>query len=191
VTNGTAYGTELFVRRAAAGRWFGWFAATIQRSERVATIYRFGDDGTVLGRLQATIPSSFDQTLILHAVLGVRLPRGWSAGASLHFNTGRPEDGSLSSRTQRVAYDASGEPYWTPQDLDRVARLPSYFRADVRVTKTWAFDDWQLEAYLDVLNASLTREVLAYSYTAANGQLGQSPLDVPIVLPMLGVKGRY
>jgi hypothetical protein len=191
VTNGTAYGTEVFVRRAAAGRWFGWVAATLQRSERVATIYRFGDDGTVLGRLQATIPSSFDQTLILHAVLGVRLPRGWSAGASLHFNTGRPEDGSLSSRTQRVAYDANGEPYWTPQDLDRVARLPSYFRADVRVTKTWAFDDWQLEAYLDVLNASLTREVLAYSYTAANGQLGQAPLDVPIVLPMLGVKGRY
>ena len=105
VSSGTAYGAELFVKRSAAGRWFGWVAATLQRSERVATVYRFSDDGTVLGQLQATIPSSFDQTLVLHAVLGVRLPYGISAGASLHFNTGRPEDGGLSSRTQRMALD--------------------------------------------------------------------------------------
>jgi hypothetical protein len=190
--SGTAYGVELFVRRQAAGRWFGWISATVQRSERLATVYRFGPDGAVLQQLRANIPSAFDETLVLHGVMGVRLPYGITAGVSVHFNTGRPEDGTISSRTMRVARDPdTGQQYWLPQDLDRVSRLPPYFRADFRVAKLWSFDDWQLEAYLDVMNASLTREVLAYQYSGVGSTLAQTPLDVPIVLPMLGLKGRY
>jgi hypothetical protein len=192
VTHGDAYGVELFLRRAAAGRWFGWLSATLQRSERLETLYRFGDNGNVLGSLQTNVPSSSDELLTLHLVVGAKLPYNITAGISLHFNTGRPEDGEISSRTMRPVMDpVTGLPYWTPQDLDRVSRLPPYFRADFRVSKLWAFDDWQLEAYLDVLNASVTKEVLAYQYSVSGNSLSQTPLDVPIVLPMLGVKGRY
>ncbi len=189
---GTAYGGELFLRRAAAGRFFGWLSATVQRSERLTTVYRFSDNGDVLATLQTNVPSAFDQTLVMHAVLGVRLPFNISAGVSLNFNTGRPEDGEVSTRTQRAVRDpATGELYWTTQDLDRVSRLPPYFRVDARVAKRWDFNDWTLEAYLDVMNASLTQEVLGYSYTAVNGQLQRSPIEIPLVLPMLGVKGKY
>ena len=46
--------------------------------------------------------------------------------------------------------------------------------------------------YLDVMNVSLTREVLAYDYrVTGDNRLEKNPLDVPVVLPMLGVKGRY
>ena len=81
--------------------------------------------------------------------------------------------------------------YWVPQDLDRVSRLPPFFRADVRVSKLWAFDDWTLEAYLDVMNVSLSREVVGYEYGVEGNVLQRAQIDIPVVLPMLGLKGRY
>jgi hypothetical protein len=189
---GTAYGVELLLRRAAAGRWFGWLSGTFQRSERLTEVVRLGPNGEVLSRTTARLAGAFDQTLVLHAVVGVKLGYGFSAGASLHFNTGRPESGEVSSRQQRPEYDPeTGMRYWAPQDLDKVSRLPPFFRADVRVSKLFVFDDWTLEVYLDVMNASLSREVLAYEYGVVNNRLTRSALDIPVVLPMLGVKGRY
>ena len=142
------------------------------------------------------MPFAFDQLFVLNATFGVKLPRGFSAGLSVHFNTGRPEGGDVSSRNMRAAVDPGTQArWWVPQDLDRVERLPPFFRLDVRVAKTWTFDDFMLELYLDVFNASAGSETLGYTYSVMNpgpsATLQRTAFGLPIILPMLGVKGRY
>jgi hypothetical protein len=52
-----------------------------------------------------------------------------------------------------------------------------------------------LELYLVVFNASFSREVLGYTYGVDNpgvsALLTKEPFSVPLILPMLGLKGRY
>ena len=83
-------------------------------------------------------------------------------------------------------------PDWVPTALSDVPRLPPFFRVDLRVSKLWSFNSFQLEGYLDVLNASFSREVLGYQYgITAEGVPRRVPLDVPLILPQLGLKATW
>jgi len=62
---------------------------------------------------------------------------------------------------------------------------------DVRVAKSWAMKDFTLDAYLDLLNASLQQEVVGYEYKNTDTGLEREPLGLPLILPLLGVKGTY
>lgn len=60
-------------------------------------------------------------------------------------------------------------------------------------------NDFRLEAYLDVMNVTLSQEVLAYDYRNAyfDPRFGaavpttRQAIGIPLIVPMLGVKGRY
>lgn len=191
---GRSYGVELSVRKEPSGRWFGWLSGTLMRSERLQTVYAFDPAGEVLGApTKQWVPFAFDQTLILNATFGLRLPWGVQVGATVHFHTGRPESGQITSRALTLGIDAdTHRPTWVPTALSDVPRLPPFFRLDLRVSKLWNFDAFQLEGYLDVLNASFSREVLGYQYgITAEGVLRRVPLDVPLILPQLGLKATY
>jgi len=131
---------------------------------------------------------------VLNAVLSYQLPRGWTVGAVFHLNTGRPEAGIMTSNTMDGA-EVFGHPTWVPRPKDQVDRLPPFIRLDVRVAKTWVFDDFTLDAYLDVLNASFQSEVVAFVYDGGlyrgGGPLTKSAIGIPVILPILGVKGAF
>jgi hypothetical protein len=193
---GRSFGLEVLVKKASTGRWFGWASATLQRAERLRDVAVLDAAGNVTSTERRWVAFDFDQTVVLHAVGGVQLGRGFSLGAGLHFNTGRPESGVLSSRAMEPGLEpGTAAPTWVPVPLTREARLPPFWRLDVRASKTWRFDALSLELYLDVLNASLSAEVLAYDYRTSGGTfdrvLTKTPLAIPVVLPFLGVKGSY
>lgn len=194
---GRAYGVELMLRRKAQGRFFGWLSYTLLRSERYRRALQFDASAAVVEDVTTWLPFDFDQTHVLHLTAGVTLPRGFKVSAGFHVNSGRPESGVVSSRAQQPGVDPNSlTPTWVPVSLAREPRLPPFARLDVRVSKTWAFDDFMLEAYLDVLNASASSEVLGYTYdvtSGANGQpaLRRTPFAIPLVLPTLGLKGAY
>lgn len=195
-TQGRGYGLELMVRRRPQGRWFGWVSYTLQRSERYRMVYSFDDQGDVSAAANAWLPFEFDQTHVCRLTGGVILP--WNVHVSLgfHFNTGRPESGTISSRAMRPGIEPGTlQPTWVPESLSREPRLPPFARLDVRISRTWTFDSFTLEAYLDVLNASAGAEVLAYTYDVvpegATRSLQRQPFALPLILPFLGAKGRY
>jgi hypothetical protein len=194
---GRAYGVEVMVRRKAQGRFFGWLSYTLLRSERYRRALQFDASAAVVEDVTAWLPFDFDQTHVLHLTAGVTLPRGFKVSAGFHVNSGRPESGVVSSRAQQPGVDPSSlTPTWVPVSLAREPRLPPFARLDVRASKTWVFDDFLLEASLDVLNASASSEVLGYTYdvtSGANGQpaLRRTPFAIPLVLPTLGLKGVY
>ncbi|MBI3185854.1 MAG: TonB family protein [Myxococcales bacterium] len=191
LSHGLAYGAELMVRKHLAERWFGWISYGVQRSERFTSFERYDSYGEIAEVDEASLPYALDQTHLLNAMVSYRLWRSLTLGAAVHFHTGRPETGGLTSQTQRMGFDVFGRPMWLPVDRDRADRLPSFLRIDARVANQWTFDDFRLEAYLDLFNLTLAREVVAYRYGHGSSGLEKVPDGAVVALPVAGIKGTY
>jgi hypothetical protein len=142
------------------------------------------------------VPFEFDQAHVLHVTGGVVLPLAIHVSLGVHVNTGRPESGIVSSRAMREGLDpATLLPVWVPESLTNEPRLPAFARVDARISRTWTFDAFVLELFLDVFNASVTREVLGYTYEVIPATdtrtLQKTAFTIPAVLPFLGAKARY
>ncbi|WP_338873712.1 TonB-dependent receptor domain-containing protein [Myxococcus stipitatus] len=191
-SRGLAYGLELLVRHPLGDNWFGWVSYTLQRSVRRTRFYRYDVEGNAQGESVANLPFAFDQTHVLNLVLSYKFANSVSLGGVLHFNTGRPEYGTLGTQTHRAGMDSSGRASWVKVDRDAVDRLPPFFRFDMRLSKSWVYETFSLEAYLDMLNVTISRETVSFDYEGGGGRpLSKKAVGLPIVLPILGVKGRY
>ncbi|MFP2906060.1 TonB-dependent receptor domain-containing protein, partial [Pyxidicoccus sp. 3LFB2] len=189
--SGYAYGFELMARHPLGRDWFGWASYSFLQSKRRVRFDRYGDDNRVVESVEGTLPFAFEQAHVFNAALSYKFDT-WTFGTVVHFNTGRPESGQVSTQTHRLVPRADGQQDWVRQDQDRVARLDNFFRVDFRAAKSWAMDDFTLDAYLDVLNISVQQEVFGYDHTFdISGSPVRSPLRLPVVLPMFGLKGTY
>lgn len=151
---GRAYGLEAILRRAPVDQFFGWISYTLSRSERNDYPDLNGEDGWYLFDL--------DQTHILTAVGGYDLPRDVGVSGRVQYVTGNP-----TTPYSGGVYDIDQDTYFGYQTADRnTERLPPYFAVDLRVDKLFTFKAWQLELYLDVLNAvrGQNPEFVLYNY---------------------------
>jgi hypothetical protein len=153
---GRAYGFELIARRRLGERLFGWVTYSLARAER---------DYPLAGWR----PADFDQTHLVNLVASYALGRAWTVSTVFHYNTGRPytpgpreEDLQLSDRN--------------------AARLPDYWRIDLRIEKREAFDTWYLDFYVDWLNVSLRRETVSWNYQR------MEPETILLTLPTFGLQ---
>lgn len=165
--DGQSYGMEILARKTA-GRFTGWIAYTLSRSER---IYSCG-----------LRPSDYDQTHVLNIVGLVRLPWNLMAGARLLFQSGRPvtilepPDGRTTVRNN--------------------SRLPDYFQLDLRVDREWLFKRWALSVFVEVLNLTYSQSVLGINYPT-DPDTGITRYDMPQlngfnwILPSVGLRGRF
>jgi hypothetical protein len=194
---GRAYGLEVMARLPQQGRLFGWLSYALMRSERQRRFALYDAAQDVVGDETAMVPFAFDQAHSLNLVLGYQLPLGWKVSGTFHLNTGRPESGEFSSRTQRLITDpGTGQPAWQIAPLNQVDRLPLFGRLDVRASKTITFNHFSLEVYLDVFNILVRPEVYGYTYSLERAEDGtvtpvKTEQSAPIILPTLGVKGVY
>lgn len=188
--DGWSYGLETLLALEPSPKVFGWAAYTLARSVRN---YELG------GRA----PSAWDQRHIFNLVLGYRPNHKWQFGGRLHYHTGRPwtptEPGQ--STTQAFATNRNA------------TRLPPFFQLDLRVERFWRWRDWQLSAYLDVANATYSREVFACERSESEDDAGDlaarmarfaapqvdlsrglgqcTPRGFRYVVPALGVRARW
>jgi hypothetical protein len=126
---GESYGVELLLRRPMKHKLYGWLAYTLSRSLRVV-------DGII-------VPSDWDQRHILNLVVGYRWPRNYSTSVRFHYNSGRPYP-LYSERTF---------------DVEGYINLPGFPQLDLRADKRFVFDTFVLDAYLELVNSTLSREV--------------------------------
>ena len=124
-------------------------------------------EGGVIG------PSDWDQRHIVNAVLGYR-HGPTTLGARGHLNTGRPV----------LVRGAQAESF---------VRLPTFYQLDLRAERRILFDAFTLDLYVEVVNASATREV----FEVDNQSTLQQPSGVVsqksyrLVLPSLGIHGEF
>jgi TonB family protein len=170
---GRVYGAETLLKyKPERGRFFGWIAYTLSRSER-------RDDSSEPYRT-----FSYDQTHILSAIANLGLGRGWTLGARFRFITGTPFTPYLGGV---VDLDAGA---YAPLESGQLysARLDSFHQLDLRIEKEWAFEAWKLTAYLEIRNVynHANPEGVSYSYDYAKRETANG---IPI-LPVLGVRGE-
>jgi hypothetical protein len=155
---GESYGLEVMLRRPMKHRLYGWLAYTLSRSLRVV-------DGVI-------VPSDWDQTHILNLVVGCRLPRNFSTSVRFHYNSGRPYP----------LYDRRNG------DVDGYIHLPPFPQLDLRADKRFIFDSFILDAYIELVNATLSKEVYDVK-REATGSLTESAYR--LVLPSVGVHAEW
>jgi len=88
------------------------------------------------------VPSDWDQRHILNLVVGYHWPRNYSTSVRFHYNSGRPYP-LYSQGSDTVDY----------------IHLPSFPQLDLRIDKRFVFDNFVMDAYLELVNSTLTREV--------------------------------
>jgi hypothetical protein len=154
---GESYGFEIMVRRPMRHRLYGWLSYTISRSLRVV-------DGVIA-------PSDWDQLHVLNLVTGYRMPRGFAVSGRFHYNSGRPFE----------IYD-TGFSKTTFQWAD-YQRLPAFVQLDLRGDKRFVFDHYLMDVYLELVNATMSREV--FNEKMQNGVLVQQAYR--LILPSAGV----
>lgn len=166
-----AYGLELLLKLEKRWGLNGWIAYTLSRSE-----FRRPEQDWAASFF-------FDQTHNLTAVASYELGLDWFVSARFRFVTG----GGLPKTDERW-YDADRDQYDRDLSLD-LRRAPPFHQLDIRVDKRWVFDEWYLEAYLDLQNVynQTNTEAFVQSFDFKN--------DVAIpslpIFPVLGVKGVF
>lgn len=150
VGEGYAAGAELIIRHAPVNRFFGWISYTFSRSFRRSS----PDDPWV--------PFDFDQPHIFSAQGGYDLPFDIGVSAQVQVVSGNPD-----TPLNAGIYDVDGDFY----NGFRVGgsnseRLPTFVQTSFRVDKTWTFRKWQLETYIDFINAirGVNPEATIYNY---------------------------
>jgi len=160
---GRAYGMEIIARHDPVNRFFGWVSYTLSRATRndYPSSCR-GDENRLLGTGDCWTSFDFDQTHIFSAQAGYDLPRDFGVSAQVQYVTGNP-----TSPFNAGVYDADADIYQGfaigPENSDR---LPPFFQTSLRFDKLWTFKRWQLETYIDLLNAvrGVNPEFTIYNY---------------------------
>lgn len=171
---GRVIGLETLLKYKADARFFGWLAYTLSRSTR--------KDGP--GQEEYTF--QYDQTHILTLLGSYRLGGGWELGARFRLVSGNnytPVNPSLAA-----LYNSDAGAYAPLQGKPFSERFPLFHQLDIRIEKTWRFESWQLQSYLDVWNAynhqAVEDNLYNFDFSRRAYQTG-----LPII-PSLGVRGE-
>lgn len=172
--SGYVAGMELLLRYKPDDKFFGWIAYTLSRSERRLT----DNDGLTLFQ--------YDQPHILTALGSYKLGKGWEVGGRFRFVSG-----NLYTPCNGIGgvYDSASGGYTCISGQAFSKRLPAFHQLDVRVDKTWQFEDWKLSAYLDLYNAYVHQspEDVSYNFNYSRSTY-QSGLPL---IPSFGIRGEF
>jgi TonB family protein len=171
---GRSLGAQFLLRRdKGEGRFFGWVAYTILRSER-----RSSEESS--WRL-----FDYDQTHVLTALASYDIGLGVELGVRARVASGYPRTPVLGSY-----YDASKNRYEPELGAYNTERIPTFYQFDARAAKRFRLGEGsEVEAYLDVQNVTNREnpEEVAYApdYSSKRYITG-----LPI-LPVLGAKWSF
>jgi hypothetical protein len=109
-------------------------------------------------------PSDWDQRHVLNFVAGYRFGKT-TVGGRFHYNTGRP-----------VLVEGNS--------AEQFVRLPSFYQVDLRVDRRVLFQKFRMDLYLELVNATLNRQVLGLS-PSFDGRIRTDSFK--FVLPSMGI----
>jgi hypothetical protein len=176
---GRAYGVELMLRRPLSKKISGWLSYTLSRATREAHFLTpaGGDD-------VASVPSEFDRTHVLNAILGYDLGRGWRVGSRLLLYSGTPYS-HLEGSVAVPPYNAY--------------RNPLFYRVDFRLEKRWRLAETRSIAFvLEGQNVTLQKEVTSLGMdcegerTSTGETTHCQPSKIgPLTIPSVGVEAFF
>ncbi len=173
---GFAQGTEVFLRHRTGDRFLGWGSYAYglsKRRDRPEEPYRY---------------YSFDQTHVATLAATYRLTPTWEIGVKWQYRTGNPYT-PVEDATQQTD-PRNGELIYIPNYAEtNSGRLPSYHRLDMKVSKAFRFNSWEISLFLELLNAYNRKNLLDFSYSddyTEKDEIYQFP-----IIPYLGITTEF
>jgi TonB family protein len=169
---GKVYGAEVQLRQDLGSKVTGWLAYTVSRSLRQ-------DSGDAEERL-----FDYDQTHILTAVASYAFARTWLIGGRFRLVSGNPR-----TPIEGAVFNTNTDRYEPRYGRANTQRNQPFHQLDLRIEKRWVYEQWMLNAYLDVQNVYNRRnpEGLIYNYDYRETTVQQG---LPL-LPILGLRAEF
>ena len=158
--------------KANTDKLTSWVAATWSRSLRT----KRPDQEEVL--------FENDQPLVVTAIASYELPRRWRLGGRARLTSGIPYTPVVNK-----VYDLDAREFFPVYGERDSERLPWFWSLDVRVDKEWQFKNWSFAIYLDLQNATNTRNVEVVGWTYDYG--AADPVRSLPILPAFGLRGEW
>ena len=171
-SSGKVVGMELVARHEFNANLAGWIAYTLSRAQR-------HDAGATEDRL-----FDYDQTHIFTAIASYVLPRNWQVGTRLRIVSGNPSTPVVGS-----TFNAGTDQYDPIYGAINSSRNPLFYQFDLRLDKRWIYQNWILNAYIDIQNVTdhSNAEGLEYNYDFSESKANSG---MPIVT-ILGFKAEF
>ena len=173
---GFAQGTEVFLRHRTGDRFLGWGSYAYglsKRRDRPEEPYRY---------------YSFDQTHVATLAATYRLTPTLEIGVKWQYRTGNPYTpvrGATLDTDPR-----NDESIYIPNYAEtNSGRLPSYHRLDMKLSKAFRFNSWEMSLFLELLNAYNRKNLLDFSYSddyTEKDEIYQFP-----IIPYLGITTEF
>lgn len=166
---GRSHGVQVLVRKELSDKLFGWISYSAIRSER-----RDRDSGA--WRL-----FDYDQTHVLTALASYTIGWGFEVGARFRVASGFPR-----TPVTGAYYDARTDTYQPIFGAQSSTRIPPFYALDLRASKRFTIARTELEAYLDVQNATNRQNPEELVYSRDYKQ--QSAITGLPILPSVGLR---
>jgi hypothetical protein len=138
-SKGKAYGFEILAQKKSYKGLYGIFSYTFVRSE-------------FQNQLNQYIPSSWDNKHLLTITAGKKLNNNWEIGSKFRLVGGRPYTPyDLNASSIIANYDVSNKGILDYASLNS-ERFGTYSQLDFRIDKTWFWNKFSLNFYVDVQN---------------------------------------
>ena len=150
---GEAYGADLLIKHEGANGAMGWLSYAYAQSTRTNELTGEKDD------------FDSDQPHSLNLVWSQPFPGNWNQwtwGVRVQAHSGTPYT-PIIGRAEETLEDGSTRyvPIYGEYNSER---LPTYFRTDLRLDRTFLFRQWNMNMYFDLQNLSFSKNVVDYDY---------------------------
>jgi hypothetical protein len=169
---GYARGGEFYIQLKSPSGFFGWLSYTY----------------SVAKRKEGTNPDlhvfDYDRPHLISLVGNYRFDDLWQAGLRFRYGSGRPYTPVASAR-----YDSQEDRWFPIAGIHNSGRYRAYHRLDVRVTRQFRFSTFDLDVYLELLNAYNRSNVVHYEWN--ENYTAKSEMAIFPFLPVVGISARF
>jgi len=170
--SGSAYGTELLIKKEQTEKLSGWLALTLSRSERrndlTGETFRF----------------EYDQPINAALIANYKISHEWSLGGKWAYTSGRP----YTPITGTSGTYPDGRPIPVYAAINS-GTLPDYHRLDLRLDRRYIFNTWKLNTYFELNNVYRRQNVVGYDYGPNYDK--KEPIESLLIPISFGVQGEF
>jgi hypothetical protein len=161
-------GAEVFLRRNATARLFGWLSYTHAKNET-----RKDDKSSYQ-------TNTYDQTDILTLVANYKLNSTWNLGGRSTYHTGSPY-----TPVEDVVYNSNLDKYQrrTSNENENSARLPDSTKVSLYATKDFLMDEWKMQLKFGVEDYIIGDDAInvGYNYDYSKQDLTAGIPGIPYI----------
>lgn len=170
---GESKGLDMYLMYSVPG-FYGWMSYSYLEAMQDIVNDHYG-----------SFPRNTDQRHTLAIVGDLELGSAWNLAMRYTYGSGYPYT-PLSAHLNSTGGNwdwISGAP--------NSERLPSYRCMDIRITKSFGLFGLATSAFLDVSNLLMAKNIITYHYYIENNQSAKDGVNLPPIIPSIGISARF